>query len=162
MAGNNRTATASKPSSAAPKTAPGHNRLAGAAPEVDDEADAAAAAAEAAERAGTVDDREQAEQMTTGYLARRKAARRIKTDDEAPERERAKSVDDAIVKTQAGLPDMRFATNKNKFSRDTTKRVNGKPDRRLLDNRPDILQAHLEQDDGMPNVIFGENGEINA
>ncbi len=89
------------------------------------------------------------------YLEGRKKARRIKVN-EAPE---THSLEEAAVTTTKGLPDFRFAKNRNLFLRDKSKRVNGRPDLRLVENRADILALHEMEGDGMPNVIFAEDEE---
>lgn len=106
---------------------------------------------------GTVDEADS--RRMESYLRGRKAARRIKVGEET---EKATSLDEAVVKTVKGVPDMRFAENRNKFMRDQSKKVTGKPDFRFIENRPDIVQTHLERGDDRPNLIFNDEGDIDT
>lgn len=43
------------------------------------------------------------------------------------------------ITTKDGLPDLRIKENRVRFLPDESKRLNGKPDSRLLVNRPDLV-----------------------
>jgi transcription elongation factor GreA len=79
------------------------------------------------------------------HVAQRERSRKIKLHQET---EKATSKGDAVVLTQAGLPDMRFAEDKSKFSRDPRRRrriSDNQPDRRFLENRPDLLEVRRQR-----------------
>lgn len=73
------------------------------------------------------------------HVAQREGQRQIKLHEDV---EKATSKQEAEAITNAGLPDMRFAQDKLKFQRDPRRRMkDGQPDRRFLENRPDLLEA---------------------
>lgn len=87
------------------------------------------------------------------HLAQRERQRKIKLHTET---EKAKSKNEAVVLTEAGLPDMRFAEDKAKFS-DPRRRVSdGKLDRRFLNNRPDLVELHRKRGE-RKNFIFTDD-----
>jgi hypothetical protein len=91
------------------------------------------------------------------HVAQRERSRKIKLHQET---EKATSKGDAVVLTQAGLPDMRFAEDKSKFSRDPRRRrriSDNQPDRRFLENRPDLLEVRRQRGEDRANFIFTDD-----
>jgi hypothetical protein len=91
------------------------------------------------------------------YLHQRKTARHIDVDSE----DVADSVDETTVTTKKSgyrLPDMRFAANRNRYLIDKSKRLDGRPDERLVENRPDIQALHEDMGDDTPNLSLNEDG----
>lgn len=87
------------------------------------------------------------------HLANRERQRKIKLHTET---EKATSKNEAVVLTGSGLPDMRFAEDKAKFS-DPRRRVSdGKLDRRFLNNRPDLIEVHRKRGE-RKNFIFTDD-----
>jgi len=117
--------------------------------------EAAAKAAQEAEETELSPD--ELNERLKGYMRGRKQSRRI---DTSGQEEHARSIDEAVVTTTKGIPDMRFAENRNKFMKDQTKKVTGRPDFRFLENRPDILKLHVERGEDRPNLIFNDDGDV--
>jgi len=87
------------------------------------------------------------------HVAQREAQHKIKVLSDTP---KAKSKNEAEALTSAGLPDMRFARDKELFS-DPRRRVSdGKLDRRFLVNRPDLVEAHRQRNE-RANFIFTDD-----
>ena len=89
------------------------------------------------------------------YVAGREGGRRIKLHDQ--QQQKGRSAQEAVVRTAAGLPDMRFAENQNLFKRDTSKKIDGTEDRRFVENRPDLLAVHAKRGETKPNLIFTDD-----
>lgn len=87
-------------------------------------------------------------------IAQREGKRRIKLSQQ---QEKAKSKTEAVVLTNAGLPDMRFAEDKMLFSPDPSQTLEGKPDRRFLNNREDLLEVHRKRGETRKNFIFTDD-----
>ena len=103
--------------------------------------------------------RHQQEELPPGaenLIRAREKARKIKSrhpNDFEP----APLSDAVVMRTTVDAPDMRFAGNKNKYSPNPLLKVNGHPDNRFLNNRPDILQAHNEEGTARPNIVFSDD-----
>jgi hypothetical protein len=97
------------------------------------------------------------EGVARNYLWTREGSRKIKLRST---RKIANHVDDAVVKTVGGAPDMRFAENRMGYMADPTKKKNGTDDNRFLENRPDILALHADRGEAFPNLLFDEDGSV--
>lgn len=101
-------------------------------------------------------DAENSERSVQFLLAEREGKRKIKLHDQ--NQKKGKSLKDAVVvRKTANMPDMRFAEDQMAFKPDPSKRLDGKPDGRFIDNRPDLLEVHARRGETKPNFIFTED-----
>jgi len=101
-------------------------------------------------------DAEASERSVKFMLAQREGQRKIKLHDQ--NQRKGRSLKDAVVvRKTANLPDMRFAEDQMAFKPDPSKRLDGKPDGRFLDNRQDLLEVHAKRGDNRPNFIFTDD-----
>lgn len=91
------------------------------------------------------------------YIFTREGTRKIKLHSR---RKIMGSVDEAVVKTTGGAPDMRFAENRLGLMADPSKKKTGEDDFRFLENRPDILALHASRGETFPNLLFDEDGNV--